>query len=57
MNHRFSSNSKDIASCVHCGKKTSRFINCADRSCNALTLVCEDCDKKTHCKTHQLQIA
>lgn len=57
MNHRFSSNSKDIASCVHCGKNTSRFINCADKSCNALTIVCEDCDKKTHCKTHQLQIA
>ena len=57
MNHRFSSNSKDIASCVHCGDKTSRFINCADKSCNALTLVCEDCDKKTYCNTHQPQIA
>lgn len=57
MNHRFSSNSKDIASCVHCGDKTSRFINCADKSCNALTLVCADCDKKTYCKNHQPQIA
>ncbi len=56
MNHRFSSNSKDIASCVHCGGKTSRFINCADKSCNALTLVCESCDTKTYCKKHQLQI-
>jgi UPF0176 protein len=54
MNHRFSSNSKDIASCVHCGDKTSRFINCADKSCNQLTLVCESCDTKTFCKTHQL---
>lgn len=54
MNHRFSSNSKDIASCVHCGDKTSRFINCADKSCNQLTLVCESCDAKTFCKTHQL---
>lgn len=54
MNHRFSSNSKDIASCVHCGDKASRFINCADKSCNQLTLVCESCDTKTFCKTHQL---
>lgn len=57
MNHRFSSNSKDIASCVHCGEKTSRFINCADKSCNQLTLVCEACDTKTYCKNHQPQIA
>ncbi len=53
MNHRFSSNSKDIANCVHCGDKTSRFINCADKSCNKLTLVCEACDSKTYCKNHQ----
>lgn len=54
MNHRFSSNSKDIATCVHCNNKTSRFINCADKSCNQLTLVCESCDSKTYCHAHQL---
>jgi len=57
MNHRFSSKSKDIGSCVHCGGETSRFINCADKSCNQLTLVCEACDTKTFCESHQPQIA
>lgn len=57
MNHMFSSKAKDIGSCVHCSGKTSRFINCADTSCNQLILVCEGCDAKTHCKTHQLQTA
>lgn len=57
MNHRFSSGSKDIADCVHCKGKTSRFINCADKSCNQLTLVCDACDKKTYCINHQPQTA
>ena len=57
MNHRFSSSSKDIGACVHCSGKTSRFINCADVSCNQLTLVCEPCTAKTYCKEHQLQTA
>lgn len=52
MNHRFSENSKDIGTCVHCNGKTSRYINCGDVSCNRLVLVCEACDKKTFCKTH-----
>lgn len=43
MNHRFSSHSKDIGECVHCQAKTSQFINCADKSCNRLVLVCQDC--------------
>jgi len=53
MNHRFSSKSEDIALCVHCDGRTSRFINCADKSCNQLTLVCKKCDSKTYCKQHQ----
>nr|MBP9738880.1 rhodanese-related sulfurtransferase [Candidatus Saccharibacteria bacterium] len=53
MNHTFSSNAKDIGVCVHCGGNTSRFINCADVSCNVLRLVCEDCDTKTYCEDHQ----
>lgn len=57
MNHRFSGSSKDIGSCVHCSGNTSRFINCAEVSCNQLTLVCEDCEVKTYCTEHQLQIA
>lgn len=57
MNHRFSTKSKDIGSCVHCGSTTSRFINCADVSCNQLTLVCEGCGAKTFCQAHQVQTA
>ncbi len=52
MTHRFSERSKDIGICVHCGGNTSRYINCADKSCNKLVLVCEACDKKTSCVDH-----
>ena len=52
MNHKFSSNATDIGSCVHCANATSRFINCADKSCNKLILVCEDCQQNTHCANH-----
>ncbi len=57
MNHTFSSNAKDIGVCVHCKGNTSRFINCADKSCNKLTLVCNECDQKTYCLDHQLALA
>lgn len=53
MTHRFSDKSKDIADCIYCKGKTSRFINCADKSCNKLVLVCEDCDQMTFCKEHE----
>ena len=53
MNHTFSAKAKDIGTCVHCKNKTSRFINCADVSCNKLSLVCEACDAKTYCENHQ----
>ncbi len=49
MQHRFSDKSKDIGECVHCQGKTSRYINCADVSCNRLVLVCNKCEQKTHC--------
>lgn len=52
MTHRFSDKSKDIGVCVHCAGKTSRYINCADISCNKLVLVCDNCDKKTACLIH-----
>jgi UPF0176 protein len=55
MNHTFSSQAKDIGECVHCQAKTSRFINCADVSCNKLILVCKACDGKTYCVEHQPQ--
>ncbi|MEI7682724.1 MAG: rhodanese-related sulfurtransferase [Candidatus Saccharibacteria bacterium] len=56
MQHRFSDKSIDIGSCVHCGGKTSNYINCANNACNRLVLVCDKCDdgqsvcEKTECK-------
>ena len=46
MNHRFSDKSIDIGECTHCGSKTSNFVNCANKSCNKLVLVCKDCYSK-----------
>jgi len=57
MNHKFSSKAKDIGECVHCGQNTSRFINCADKSCNQLKLVCQSCNAKTFCENHQPVLA
>ena len=53
MTHRFSDKSKDIGQCIYCEGKTSRYINCADVSCNKLVLVCEKCDQQTYCKSCQ----
>lgn len=53
MQHRFSSKSQDIGKCIHCQGKTSRYINCADVSCNKLVLVCENCSQKTTCAKHK----
>lgn len=56
MNHKFSSHAQELGECVHCGNKTSRFINCADKSCNKLRLVCRECDSKTYCEIHELSV-
>jgi UPF0176 protein len=50
MAQRFSDNSVDIGQCVHCANKTSRFMNCAEVSCNRLVLVCDDCEPQTYCE-------
>lgn len=49
MVHQFSDKAKDIGDCLHCGNKTSRYINCSNVACNRLVLVCVDCNKKTEC--------
>lgn len=54
MNHRFSSNSKDIGECSYCQGETSRFINCENKQCNQLILVCIECDQKTYCPSCNL---
>ncbi|HUA13052.1 MAG TPA: rhodanese-related sulfurtransferase [Candidatus Sulfotelmatobacter sp.] len=47
----FSNEAKDIGSCDICQGKTSNYVNCADKSCNRLVLICKDCYKTTtvHC--------
>lgn len=53
MNHRFSASARDIGTCVHCGAKTSQFINCNDKTCNRLVLACTNCARKTlACEKH-----
>lgn len=49
MNHKFSSSAKDIGECVHCKGKTSNFENCANKACNRLVLVCQNCAYKDLC--------
>lgn len=50
MKLAFSDNSRDIGVCVHCGYKTSDHINCGDKACNKLVLVCGKCNQiQTYC--------
>lgn len=57
MGHKFSDKAKDIGACVHCGNETSRFVNCADKSCNKLVLVCDNCQSIEYCDKHAKQPA
>lgn len=43
MGKKFSDKAKDIGICVHCQGKTSNYENCANKACNDLILVCENC--------------
>ena len=52
----FSPEAEDIGDCIHCDGKTSNYINCANKQCNKLVLVCEGCAKNDYCETC-LQIA
>jgi len=51
MGVNFSDKAKEIGVCVHCGKNTSNYENCANTVCNDLVLICEQCktDGKTTC--------
>lgn len=49
MGHKFSDKARDIGSCVHCGGKTSNYENCANKTCNRLMLVCDDCTQQSYC--------
>lgn len=54
MNLAFSDHSKDIGNCSHCDHITSNYVNCANKACNSLILVCEGCDQKIYCKACEL---
>lgn len=43
MNVKFSEKAQDIGVCVHCGSTTSNYENCANKACNELVLICENC--------------
>lgn len=41
VNHK---NPKVIAHCVHCGEPSERYVNCANKPCNAQHFCCESCE-------------
>lgn len=47
---QFSDEAVDIGVCVHCQSKTSNYVNCANKQCNRLVLVCEDCADRDLCE-------
>lgn len=49
MGIKFSDKAVDIGECIYCKGKTSRYINCANKACNQLILVCEICSQETFC--------
>jgi UPF0176 protein len=55
MNHKFSDKAKDIGKCSGCESKTSNYINCEDKTCVLLMLVCKNCATKSmRCETYGL---
>lgn len=49
MGTKFTDKAKDIGECAHCSGKTSNYENCANKACNKLRLVCQDCSAQTLC--------
>ncbi len=43
MGVKFSDKAKDIGQCIHCATATSNYENCANKTCNTLVLICENC--------------
>ncbi len=50
MGMKPSMETKDIGMCTYCQGNTSRYINCSNKACNQLILVCDKCDQETFCK-------
>lgn len=54
----FSDKAKDIGTCAYCAAKTSRYINCENKSCNRRVLVCAACQQYGYCPAcRQVQVA
>ncbi len=49
MGVKFSDRAKDIGVCVHCAGPTSRYTNCAVKTCNDLIVVCDGCAERVNC--------
>jgi UPF0176 protein len=47
----FSDSSVDIGSCVRCRSKTSRYLNCTNKTCNKLILICGKCSNHESCSS------
>jgi UPF0176 protein len=45
----YSNKTKRLGSCTYCHGKTNRYINCANKVCNSLFLVCDNCNDKKYC--------
>lgn len=50
MVQSFSEKAQDIGDCTHCQAKTSNYVNCANKACNKLVLVCEACANADRCE-------
>lgn len=46
---QFSDEAIDIGECIHCNGATSNYENCANKQCNRLVLVCENCAAQDLC--------
>ncbi len=57
MGIKFGDKATDIGECVHCHAKTSRYTNCANKVCNNLILVCDNCQQLIYCTRCTLQPA
>ena len=49
MGHKFTDQAIDIGECSHCQNKTSNYVNCANKACNKLVLMCVDCQDQVLC--------
>ncbi len=47
----FSDHSVDIGECIHCQSKTSNYVNCSNKTCNKLVLVCANCAAVEFCES------